>query len=311
MVWKLGDLSRGGHKAGIVAAALIGVNAVACGGVRVEPPESEPRPWTTYLAAPTRAPSAHERLEGLLDPLWSEDAGKATVGPVAVGQRVVVAQASDRKLTAWDRATGARLWRQNMATSGASGPLFTAERVFAASGGDDGQVAAYDLTSGRRQWDRDVGPVVGTIAVEGGRVFAATQRGHLVALDATEGRIAWRRTFGGPLRAGVTALGANLLVAADDSLFLVSRYEGDIVASQFTAATVVRPPAVVPGAIVTASPAGVIAAYDEETLEPLWRVETGAAVFGSPAVARDTAFVTALDGTLWRIPLAQPAGSVV
>jgi outer membrane protein assembly factor BamB len=218
----------------------------------------------------------------------------------------VVTQASDRPLSLYLRESGDRVWQSRLKGLSATGAIFTDRQVFAASGDPKGQVHAYDLMSGKRTWNERVGPVVGPIAKVGQRVIVGTRAGWLIALDAENGGARWSRPFPSPLRAGVTALGEQVLVATDDSLYLLNAREGLVDARNATPGTVLSPPAVAGGVIVVTSPDGFIGAFNSSTLERLWEIPTRDPVFGNPAIARDTAFAVTQDGTLWMIPLEAP-----
>ena len=74
----------------------------------------------------------------------------------------------------------------------------------------DGQVASFDLASGRRRWRTDTQGekdrstnIGGGIAIENGTVYAATGRAEALALEAATGRIllAQGHRRAGPVRA--------------------------------------------------------------------------------------------------------------
>jgi outer membrane protein assembly factor BamB len=265
--------------------------------------------WHTYLQVLSRAPSASERLPDSLVRTWTAEVGRAATGAIALGDSVIAVQSSNRVLSLLHRASGEFIWRARIGGPGAGGPVFDGRLVFTASADQRGHVYAYDLYGGRRRWAGRVGPVAGTPALAPRYVIATTAGGWLYALDRESGRVAWTRNFHQPIRTGVTPVGANLLVFAEDSLFLVSGDGMRVIARGALGDAVIHPPAVNGALVVTASPDGAVVAYDAATLAERWRRPLGAAVFGSPAVARDTVFVTTIAGGLWRIPIADPAGA--
>ncbi len=275
------------------------------------PPAQELQTWTTYLASLSRAPSANEVVPTDPQPTIAFDVGRAPSGGVAIGDSVIVALTSDKRLAVLRRTTGDLVWRRRIAGPGAAGPLFMGRQVFVASGDRDGAVEAYDLRRGKRLWSRPVGPVSGPLGAIGHAVYAATSTGRLVALDTTRGDPLWTREFRHPLRAGVTVVGPHLFVASDDSLFLVLRRTGERAAAARSIGAVRRPPAISGRLLVTASPDGIVAAYALPTLERRWQRSVASPVFGSPSIARDTVFVATLDGGLWRIPLDAPSQASV
>lgn len=286
------------------------VNALGCPASRVPAPEYEGTSWDTYLSELARAPSADETLPDTMDQVWGFHVGKGPAGSIALGDSVVVAATSDKKIAVLRRGSGDLVWRKRLKGPAASGPLFAGEWVYAASGDRDGRVHGFELRTGKGKWTTTTGPVTGPIALLDSIVYAATAAGFLFALDASNGDVLWTSGFGHPLRAGVTIIGPHLFVASDDSLFLVSRSTGEDVAAAATDGAVMRPPAIVRNLLVTTSPDGLVTVYGLPSLDRRWQRSLNDPVFGSPSIARDTVFVTTLGGWLWRIPLRDPRGGV-
>lgn len=285
---------------------MIGVNASACVPRRVDAPAAEPAVWSVSLHDLSRAPSADAYVPDSPRELWSKDVGRAAAGPVAVGDSVVVTTTADKRLTLMRRESGHIVWQRQLKGPGAGGPLFTRERVFAASADAEGRFEAVDLLSSKRRWDRTIGPVIGPIALWDSLAFAATAGGVLVALETRNGQIRWQRQFPAGLQSGTTVLGSRLFVSTDDSLYLVDAASGTTVVAAPGPGAVRSAPAVSGDVLVVTSPDGVIAGYNPQTLSERWAVTVGAPVFGGAAIARDTAFAATLDGDLWRIPLRAP-----
>jgi outer membrane protein assembly factor BamB len=241
---------------------------------------------------------------------WEFHVGRGPVGSIALGDSVVVAAMSDKKIAVLRRESGELVWRKRLKGPAASGPLFTSDWVYAASGDRDGKVHGFELQTGKRKWMTAAGPVIGPVAMQDSVLYAATGAGLLFAIDALDGDLLWTSNFGRPLRAGVTVIGPHLVVASDDSLFLVSRTTGEDVAATASDGAILQPPAVVTNLLVTASPDGVVTTYSLPRLARRWQRALDSPIFGSPSIARDTVFVTTLRGTLWRIPLRYPRGAI-
>ena len=87
----------------------------------------------------------------------------------------------------------------------------------------DGVVTAHDAAEGRRQWrtetqadeDRSTN-VGGGVAIDAGTVFASTGRAELLALDAANGAIRWRKGLGTPARGAPTLVAGHVLVTTID-----------------------------------------------------------------------------------------------
>ncbi len=269
-------------------------------------PAVESRPWTEYLGVSERAPSAQESFLHQPQEVWRTKVGPAVMGSMAVGDSVLAIQGTDRNLSVLWRATGERVWRARLNAHGATGPLLTATHVLAASGGPRGKLYAFSLQSGRRIWSEQVGPVSGALAQLDALVFAASEAGWLKAHRVETGELAWQRRLPGRIRSGVSVVRGRLIVSTDDTLYQMDPRDGRVARSVATRGTVLNPPAVSGRRMAVSSPDGFVASLDAETLAEHWRVETQSAVFGSPAIARDTVFAVTISGTLWSIPLAPP-----
>lgn len=79
----------------------------------------------------------------------------------------------------------------------------------------------------------------GGLAVDGGRIFAATGLGELVALDAASGRELWRLQVDSPLHAApLAANGRVFITSASSELYAVDQATGAV---QWTASGIVEP----------------------------------------------------------------------
>ena len=180
---------------------------------------------------PVRAPlDASVAIEGEPAPLAAALLPENTSVPIAVGAAQALADWSHRGGNARHSAPNARLSaapqlvfsvnigagnskRQRVAAS----PVVSGGRVFAM---DSGARLTAVSTSGAAQWSVDLtadfdrgGDVSGGgLATQGGRVFATTGFGELVALDAATGAVAWRQRLDAPLT-GAPAVDGNAVYA--------------------------------------------------------------------------------------------------
>ena len=287
----------------MLALALWSVNAIACAPAKFFPVR-EGRAWTDYLGVPSRAPSAAQVLAAQPSVQWVTEIGRAAAGPIALGDSVILVQAVDQTLSAVARADGERRWRNRLDGPGASGPLLAWDHVYAATGGPDGKVYSLALVDGHEQWSRTVGPVVGPIATQGPAVFVALEHGLVVALETEHGAVKWRVGLRGPIRAGLTLVNHEIIVATDDSLFALHPDSGRRV--RVTALpSILAPPALYGDTMIFVTPRGEAIALTAHDFAPAWRVTLGPS-WGNAAVARDTLFVVTMNGVLWRVPLADP-----
>ena len=176
--------------------------------------------WRKMLTAPARsAPTVAEgrlfitTIEDRLLALASDDgralwnhrgagAGTALLGQPApaYARGLVVAGFGSGEVAAMRADTGSVLWTDGLGSAASlrSGLVdFTAIRgapviaggiVYAVGMG--GLTAAIDLPTGRRIWERQIGGE-DTVCVAGDWVFMVSLEQEMVAIDATDGRIAW------------------------------------------------------------------------------------------------------------------------
>ena len=289
----------------ILAAAAVGVNACASvGGVA---PAFQTRAWRTYLGSDQRAPAAADSLSPDPTPAWQAKVARGLVGSPALTEQLVVLAQVDQQVAVLDRATGKLLWRRGTGEYLGSGPLVDYDQVYMATQSGEGHVLALDLRNGKRLWTTRVGPTAAPLAADHRRVFAAGERGEVTALARSGGR-QWRTRLQGGVRAAPLVAGPYLAVATtSDTLYLLKRDDGAVVARHPTDGAVVAAPALADGVILIGSAGGRLEACDTATLATRWSVAVGSGVVGAVAVRADTAWVLTDAGDLWRVPLAAPA----
>lgn len=167
-------------------------------------------------------------------PLWQQGAGRWHVdAPVnVVGDRVLVASAfldkervGDRALHCLDASDGSPRWRQPLAINPWGGPSVAGDVVVVAGSsigydpqrlkGAKGDIAAFDLATGRPLWRKDVtGGILGSVALAEGRAVACATDGRVRAFDLATGERRWIYDAQAPLFAA-PAVSAGVVVAAD------------------------------------------------------------------------------------------------
>ena len=134
-----------------------------------------------------------------------------------------------RLVPAWTASVGEGTeYRQRITSS----PVVAGGRVVAMDA--DGAVSAFDLASGHQLWSTVTRPkkdrstnVGGGVSASGTRVWAATGRAELLALDAATGKVLWRQPLGTPARSAPTVAGGRLYVTTlEDKLLSFSADTG-------------------------------------------------------------------------------------
>lgn len=116
---------------------------------------------------------------------------QTVLAPTATDDSVIVPDRTG--VTALDTTDGSEQWRFDHGGNVTEGATATAnERVFVASGEQDGSIYALDLTTGEPLWSAPVGDE-GTPVVADGVVYVPGRASsELIALDATTGTVRWR-----------------------------------------------------------------------------------------------------------------------
>lgn len=155
--------------------------------------------------APVTVPAATQVAQ------WPQSGG----GPTHVGGNIAVGGFRP----AWRASIGeGGGYRQKITAQ----PIVVPGRVVTMD--SDGQVAAFDLETGNRLWrtgtqddnNRSTN-VGGGVSFADGTVFATTGRAELLAIDAGNGAIRWRKPLESPARSAPTVADGRLLVLTLDN----------------------------------------------------------------------------------------------
>jgi outer membrane protein assembly factor BamB len=182
----------------------------------------------------------------------------------------------DGSLVAGDAKTGKLVWKDHLHAELESSPLLVGGIVYV--GTDSTGVVAVDADSGKRVWDFDApGEVKSSPSYHDGTVFDADYESAMFALDAKTGKLKW----------------------SSDTSKVPPYGEGGFFSS----------PAIAFGRVYAARDDGTVYAFDEKTGKVDWAFPTGAAVYGSPAVAQvpgtpPTVYIGSENGTLYALDAA-------
>ncbi|MGC2857726.1 PQQ-binding-like beta-propeller repeat protein [Novispirillum sp. DQ9] len=169
--------------------------------------------------------------------VWRADAGEGSgsrnrlLGEPVVGAGRVYVVDADAQVSAFDAASGDRLWEVDVVPDHESGNsilgggvAYADGRVYVTTG--FAQVVALDAASGAEVWrTRVTSPVRAAPTLNGGRVFVVTLDNKGIALAASDGRILWTH-------AGVeetAALLGGAAPAADNGVVVMAYSSGELV----------------------------------------------------------------------------------
>jgi outer membrane protein assembly factor BamB len=238
------------------------------------------------LGRPVQLPPAQANA------FWSQPGGTPSnnLGHLALNDQV-------RKAWSADAGTGSSSSGRLSAV-----PLVADGKVFTLDAG--GRVSAFSAASGGKIWSVSVTPenekskegFGGGLALDGGRLYAATGYGTVVALDPNNGAIAWTKRVGKPVRSSPTASGGKIyFVSTDNILFALNQADGEQLWTSRglpqSASLLSNVSPAVGGSMVIASfPAGDVAAFEVGSGKAAWSDSlarssdtTAAGILGDPA----------------------------
>jgi len=181
-----------------------------------------------------------------------------------------------------------RLWKTNIGTGADDEQRFTSTPVIADgvlyAMDVDHDLSAYRAEDGKRLWSVELGNetdgddehLPGGIAAYRGQVFVTTGFGDVVAVNAADGKTAWRVNLRSPLRAAPSVRAGRLIVVTLDSRVIsMNTVNGETLwtyegvgegASVLGAAS----PAIDANLVIAPLASGEIIAFDLETGRVLW-----------------------------------------
>jgi outer membrane protein assembly factor BamB len=250
---------------------------------------------------------------------WGNEGWDYYTSSPTVLEDIVLFGSRDGSLYAVEAETGSELWRYPTEGQIWSSPAVADGTVFVGSA--DGSLHAVDLASGEPRWRYDTDgrshasaefgfdrrTIQSSPSVADGRVFFGSRDGHVYAVEAETGSLAWR--FDQEVSWCVTspAVESGVVYAgSSDGNFAqaLDAQSGEELWRAPTEFRVFASPALSGETVLVADHAGVLFALDRRTGAERWRFRAGQAIQSSPVVANgvvyvgsDDGFVYAIDGT--------------
>jgi outer membrane protein assembly factor BamB len=297
------------------------------------PPEEANTDWAQAGGTANKA-YGHLSLPASLTRAWTVQvpgSGKKqrlAAAPVIGGGKLFMMD-TEGAVTAFDAASGAKLWSASLAVSGdgsntvfGGGVSYDSGRAYVTTG--FGEVAALEADTGKQVWKvKPAGPLRGSPTIAFNAVYVMTQNNEIHALNVADGTQLWAES-GSIGQAGVfgvaaPAAGQGTVIAGYSSGELVAyRYEnGRTLWSDALARTSISTevgsltdvdadPIIDRGRVYALGQGGRMAAYDLVTGQRVW--ELNLAGISTPAVAGDWVFTLTDDAEL--LAIARSSGKV-
>lgn len=300
--------------------------------VTLSPPEANAE-WTQPGGSASKA-AGHFALADNPQRVWTanvaggSDRARLAAAPVIGGGRLY-AVGSDGAITAFDAASGTRVWvhqsdvdRDIRSAVFGGGVSYADGKVYATNGA--GEVMALDAATGSQIWKvKPAGPLRGAPTIDFGSIYVMTQDNQLVALAAANGELQWQESAStaasGVFGVAAPAAGQGTVIAGFSSGELVAyRYEnGRTLWSDALARTNISTsvgalididadPIIDSGRVYALGQGGRMAAYELVTGQRIW--ELNLAGISTPALSGDWIFTLTDDARL--LAIARGSGKV-
>jgi outer membrane protein assembly factor BamB len=258
----------------------------------------------------------------------SSNKRRLAASPVVGGGKLYV-MGTDGVVSAFDAATGARVWEKSFKIEGdganavfGGGVSYDNGKVYVTTG--IGEVASLDAATGSQNWKvKPAGPLRGSPTIAFNAVYVMTQNNELHALNASDGTVLWN-VSGSQGQAGVFGVAAP---AAGQGTVIAGYSTGELVAYRYengrtlwsdalartsistqvgTLTDVDADPIIDRGRVFALGQGGRMAAYELVSGQRIW--ELNLAGISTPAVAGDWVFTLTDDAKL--LCIARTSGKV-
>jgi len=260
----------------------------------------------------------------------SSNRERLAAAPV-VGGGKLFAEGTDGTITAFDKATGARIWSvapgedmtKDMRPSAFGGGVsYEGGKLYATNG--VGEVKAMNADTGEVLWKvTPAGPLRGSPTIAFGQLFVMTQDNQLISLNINDGSLVWdesgSNTQSGVFGVAAPAAGQGTIVAGYSSGELSAyRYENgrtlwsdalartNISTTVGTITDIDADPIIDSGRVYALGQGGRMAAYELVTGQRIW--ELNLAGISTPAIAGEWIFTLTDDARL--LAIARSSGRV-
>jgi outer membrane protein assembly factor BamB len=300
-LWKVPTRPEGEDEAAIGGGVAFGESALyvtnGFGELLAVSPRQGNILWRQRLPSPARAaPTVKDNIiyVQLLDntliamsatagtELWrysafTEDSGFIGAASPAVDQNIVLAAFSSGEITGLQSDTGAAVWSDTLAPRRRLGGMSSLSDVTAlpvidkniAFGvGFGGRMSAFDLQTGRRIWQREIGGTE-TPWIAGNTLYQITRENELTAIDRMTGQIRWvldlqrltkdedTQYWTGPVMGG----GRLIIASNKGTVAELSPQNGELLRTMKAPGAVSLPPVIAGNTLYILSDNGTVAAY--------------------------------------------------
>jgi outer membrane protein assembly factor BamB len=313
----------------VVAAAVIGVRGVlprrahtVVGSSTAEfvpaaSPPAKPRApgvaWPTYGFDAARARTASFALRPPFRQRWVFHGRTLLEFPPAVAYGRVFLSTFDGRFYALSTATGDIVWSHRSARCGWASPAVARHLVYVTFIGSSecrsrrpgGELDAYDASTGRVRWRRELGPTESSPLVIDGEVVVGDWNGDVWSFSAQTGRTLWRARASGAVKGSLAFGGGRLYIGTyGGRVYALAPRTGRTLWVSRGYGRFYSSPTVAYGRVFIGSLDDGVYAFGATTGHLLWSRPTGGYVYASPAVAHRRVLIGSYDHHFYALDAA-------
>ena len=212
------------------SACICAILFVSCASLKVSREISTSTTgWTMY-----GKDSSHSSMSGMISTSikekWINDVGGGfgNCSPTIEGGIVYVGTLNG-DIYAFDVATGKELGSKKFGGAISSGPAIVDSMLVVASSQSKINIFGYDIFSGKIIWSKHISDVESAPVVCKSRIFVATLRGDLYAMDPQTGDEIFHEHFDAPIRSSPAADDSICVFGSDDgNVYAISMIDGKL-----------------------------------------------------------------------------------
>ena len=195
---------------------------------------------------------------------WRSTVSTEVTSVPATGNGIVAVHTNDGKIVGLDSASGEQRWLFHrsppiLSLRGSGMPVFEGNALYC--GMDGGRLVKLNASTGIPAWETPIAyasgrneleqivDIDGNMVLAGNSIYVATYQGDMAAVNKSDGKVRWRRSFSS--HQGLASNGLNLF-ASDSSghVFGISREDGSVLWKQESLSGRQLSPVVVVGSYV-------------------------------------------------------------
>lgn len=233
--------------------------------------------------------------------VWRHDSrSDETFTAPTMGEGNIYFGADSGRLYKFDALSKTKKWDPKLYGAITTAPIFDDGSVYVSA--QDGSVQSRSSGTST-DWEKDFGDSVNGLSMRDGRLYAASESGRLIQLNA-RGTEVWSAPTPGPAAATPAVTGDLVYVGTRHDTFVALNVSDGFEEWRFTDASngFTAPPVVADGTVYVGCRDNNVYALDAETGELEWSFETGNNIVeAAPIVAGGTVFVGSQDGKIYAL----------